>query len=354
MSHHDKPLTLLGDLTPADFLANYWQQKPLLIRGAIPDFVSPIDPDELAGLACEPGVEARLVEENGPDGPWQVSHGPFDDATFERLSEGHWSLLVQAVDHYVPSIAALMDEFDFLPRWRLDDIMVSYAPPGGSVGPHIDQYDVFLLQASGHRRWQLGGKQPGNAPIIQGIDLRILQSFEIEADSDWTLAPGDMLYLPPGWAHHGVSQTDDCMTISVGFRAPSADEAMRQFILSTLDNPEQVAQWFGRVMTQPKYIDQVVPLEEPMSEADLVAQLQDGEPLFHMPGSRFAWRSDASGTTLFVDGDGHTCSEALAKRLADPTPMYEEVLEIDGAKALITQLINSGSLGFMGEGDDEE
>ena len=121
MSHHDKPLTLLGDLTPADFLANYWQQKPLLIRGAIPDFVSPIDPDELAGLACEPGVEARLVEENGPDGPWQVSHGPFDDATFERLSEGHWSLLVQAVDHYVPSIAALMDEFDFLPRWRLDD-----------------------------------------------------------------------------------------------------------------------------------------------------------------------------------------------------------------------------------------
>ena len=103
------------------------------------------DPDELAGLACEPGVEARLVEENGPDGPWQVSHGPFDDATFERLSEGHWSLLVQAVDHYVPSIAALMDEFDFLPRWRLDDIMVSYAPPGGSVGPHIDQYDVFLL-----------------------------------------------------------------------------------------------------------------------------------------------------------------------------------------------------------------
>ena len=140
----------------------------------------------------------------------------------------------------------------------------------------------------------------------------------------------------------------------VGELDDAAVERMRQFILSTLDNPEQVAQWFGRVMTQPKYIDQVVPLEEPMSEADLVAQLQDGEPLFHMPGSRFAWRSDASGTTLFVDGDGHTCSEALAKRLADPTPMYEEVLEIDGAKALITQLINSGSLGFMGEGDDEE
>ncbi|WP_386082875.1 JmjC domain-containing protein [Vreelandella sp. F11] len=394
MNHHDKPLTLLGDLTAADFLANYWQQKPLLIRGAMPDFISPIEADELAGLACEPGVEARLVEEEGPDGPWQVSHGPFDEATFERLPEQNWSLLVQAVDHYVPSVAALLDEFDFLPRWRLDDVMISYAPPGGNVGAHIDQYDVFLLQASGHRRWQLGGKLTEDAPIIQGIDLRILKEFTVEPDSDWVLDPGDMLYLPPGWAHHGVSQSDDCMTISVGFRAPSADEAitsyadylgeqlpasqrysdagmapaqqvgelddaaverMRQLIMSTLDNPTQVAQWFGRVMTQPKYVDQVVPLETPMDEAALVAQLQDGDPLYHMPGSRFAWRHDASGTTLFVDGDGHACSTELAKRLADTTPLYAEDLELDGAATLITQLVNTGSLGFMSdEGEDDE
>lgn len=394
MNHHDKPLTLLGDLTAADFLANYWQQKPLLIRGAIPDFISPIEADELAGLACEPGVEARLVEEDGPDGPWQVSHGPFDEATFERLPETNWSLLVQAVDHYVPSVAALMDEFDFLPRWRLDDVMISYAPPGGNVGAHIDQYDVFLLQASGHRRWQLGGKLTEDAPIISGIDLRILKEFTVEPDSDWVLDPGDMLYLPPGWAHHGVSQSDDCMTISVGFRAPSADEAitsyadylgeqlpaskrysdagmaptqhtgelddaaverMRQLIMSTLDNPTQIAQWFGRVMTQPKYVDQVVPLETPLTETALVAQLQEGEPLYHMPGSRFAWRHDASGTTLFVDGDGHACSPELAQRLADTAPLYADELELDGAAALITQLVNTGSLGFMGdEGDDDE
>ncbi len=203
-----------------------------------------------------------------------------------------------------------------------------------------------------------------------------------------------MLYLPPGWAHHGVSQSDDCMTISIGFRAPSADEAitsyadylgeqlpasqrysdagmapaqkagelddaaverMRQLIMSTLDNPTQVAQWFGRVMTQPKYVDQVVPLETPLTEAALVAQLQEGEPLYHMPGSRFAWRSDTSGTTLFVDGDGHACSTELAQHLADTTPLYAEDLELDGAAALITQLVNTGSLGFMSDdGDDDE
>lgn len=391
MSHRDEPLTLLGDLTPAEFMADYWQQKPLLIRGAFPDFLSPLEADELAGLACEEGIEARLVEENGPNGPWQVSHGPFDEATFERLPEEKWSLLVQAVDHYVPSVAALMDEFDFLPRWRLDDLMISYAPPGGSVGPHIDQYDVFLLQASGQRRWQLGGMTADDAPIIPGIDLRILKDFEIEAGSDWVLEPGDMLYLPPGWAHHGVSQTDDCMTISVGFRAPSADEAvtsyadylgeqllpsqrysdaamapaehpneiddaalerMRQLILQTLDNPVQLSQWFGRVMTQPKYVDQLMPHDPPMAVSDVVAGLQDGAPLYHAPGSRLAWRTDGEITTLFADGDGYPCSLELARRLADTTPIHDDILAMEGADTLITQLINAGSLYWPSEDNE--
>jgi 50S ribosomal protein L16 3-hydroxylase len=385
----DAPLSLLGGLTATEFLRDYWQRKPLLIRGAFVDFDSPLDPDELAGLACEEGIEARLVEEDGPDGPWQVSHGPFDEAVFSELPERNWTLLVQAVDHYVPEVAELLEHFDFLPRWRLDDIMISYAPPGGSVGPHVDQYDVFLIQGLGRRRWQLGGQVPDDAPIIPGIDLRILERFTLEPGDDWILEPGDMLYLPPGWAHHGVSQSDDCMTYSVGFRAPSADEAvtsfadfigeglppslryadagmappadpaelddaalerMRHLILATLDDPSQLAQWFGRVMTQPKYVDQLVPSDTPTDVDELVALLQEGEELLRSPGSRFAWRAlDDDTATLFADGDGITCALPLARAVASDEPLDAELLAHDGAAELLAALYDAGSLTWAEE-----
>lgn len=383
-SCHNIPMTLPGGLSAEEFLRDAWQRKPLLIRGAFADFESPLSPDELAGLACEDNIEARLVEEQGPEGPWQVSHGPFDDATFARLPEQGWTLLVQAVDHYVPEVAALLEHFSFVPRWRLDDIMISYAPPGGSVGPHVDQYDVFLLQASGQRRWQLGGKVADDAPIISGIDLRILETFEVDPEHDWILEPGDMLYLPPGWSHHGVSQSDDCMTLSVGFRAPSADEAitsysdylgeqipsslrysdagmsppndpaelddgalerMRSLILDSLDDPEQIAQWFGRVMTQPKYVDQLVPSETPTDVDELVAALQDGNQLEPAPGSRLAWRAlGAEHATLFADGDGIRCDIRLARALASTDAIDAELLELPGAAEVISRLFDAGSL----------
>lgn len=385
----DIPLPMLGGLTAAEFLGDYWQQKPLLIRGAFPDFECPLDPDELAGLACEEGIEARLVEEHGAEGPWQVSHGPFDERTFARLPQRDWTLLVQAVDHYVPEVAELLEAFTFLPRWRLDDIMISYAPPGGSVGPHVDQYDVFLLQGSGERRWQLGGKVDDDAPILDGIDLRILERFAVEDGDDWVLEPGDLLYLPPAWAHHGVSQSDDCLTLSVGFRAPSADEAitsfadylgeqlpaslrysdagmappadpaelddtavqrMRRLILETLDDPGQLAQWFGRVMTQPKYVDQLVPNETPTDPDALVAALQEGEGLLRSPGSRFAWRAlDDERATLFADGDGAECPLPLARLVASDTPLDASLLENEGAAELLAALLDAGSLAWSDE-----
>ncbi|WP_087719557.1 cupin domain-containing protein [Salinicola salarius] len=393
MTSANSPRTLLGGLTPAQFLSQHWQKSPLLIRGALPGFVSPLEPDDLAGLACEEGIEARLVEEHGPDKAWQVSHGPFDEETFSRLPVSGWSLLVQAVDHYVPEVAELLEAFDFIPSWRLDDVMVSYAPPGGSVGAHVDQYDVFLLQASGRRRWQLGGTPGDDARLLPGIDLRILEDFMVEAGQDWVLEPGDMLYLPPGVAHHGISDSDDCLTFSIGFRAPSTDEVVTSFadyigeqlgdsqrygdadlqppaaigelddqaiarvralLLDAIDRPEQMAQWFGRAMTQPKYLDQLIPPESPAEPSELRSALESGSELTHSLGSRFAWRRlDDARATLFADGDAIVCDLELAQYLSANSRLDARVLEFPNSEPLLATLINSGTLSVPEEDDQD-
>ena len=214
--------TLLGGLSTGEFLSHYWQKKPLLVRGAFADFTDPLSPDELAGLAMEPNIKARLVFEKGRR-PWQLIHGPFSESRLRRLPKSHWSLLVSRVNEYCEPAAAILDRFKFIPHWRCDDLMVSFAPPKGTVGAHVDTYDVFLIQGKGRRLWQI--QENPRPELVPDVDLKILKHFTPEAE--WVLEPGDMLYLPPGVAHYGVA-LEDCMTYSVGFRAPSYGDLWRE------------------------------------------------------------------------------------------------------------------------------
>jgi len=211
----DRPLTLLGGMTPAQFMRRHWQKKPLLIRQAIPGFQALLSRQELFGLAGRDGVESRLIEQLG-GGEWRLRHGPFARTALPPLKRSGWTLLVQGVDLHVDPVHALMQGFRFVPDARLDDLMISWASEGGGVGPHFDSYDVFLLQASGRRRWRIGRQR--DFSLQDGVPLKILQHFE--AEEEWVLEPGDMLYLPPRWAHDGVAEGGECMTYSVGFRAP--------------------------------------------------------------------------------------------------------------------------------------
>jgi len=332
-------MEMLGGLTPSEFLRDYWQKKPLVIRQAFPGFQCPVSADELAGLGCEEGVESRIVMENDNGKPWQLRNGPFSPELFSKLPEQDWTLLVQGLDHWVPEIADLLEHFRFIPNWRLDDIMASYAPKGGSVGPHYDQYDVFLLQAQGHRRWTFGGQCDQNSPRLAGTPLRILSDWD--GEETVVLEPGDMLYLPPAIGHYGVAE-DDCITLSVGFRAPTIDDILTSFTdflctqsdadehlndpdLKIQDNPgsiqpevidrldrilreklgdrRQLSLWFGQYATSPKSMDIIVPVEEQATPEDITRTIDDGGQLRWNEGSRFAYHELDGETALFVDGE---------------------------------------------------
>ncbi|BFM11714.1 cupin domain-containing protein [Simiduia litorea] len=345
-------LTQLGDLSLSSFFENYWQKKPCLIRNGLPNWESPLFPDELAGLALEEDVESRLVLELENGKPWQLKAGPFSEEDFNQLPETGWSLLVQAVDHWVPEVTALLDQFRFLPNWRLDDIMVSYAPDGSSVGPHFDFYDVFLVQGFGKRRWQLGQVCDENSAKIEGTPLNILSQFECQ--EEFILEPGDILYVPPQIAHWGIAD-GDCMTYSVGFRAPSHAEiiddfaaeickslpdhlrykdngvdttantgvintqtidTLNQIIQSHLNNSGQLAEWFGKYMTEPKYDPDAGQAAQPtldeITQAKAELQVHEG-PLYQAPDARFACHDE----TLFANGKSYHCGTELALKLAN-------------------------------------
>jgi 50S ribosomal protein L16 3-hydroxylase len=219
----DAPAPLLGGLTPSQFMRRYWQKKPLLIRGAIPGVTPPLARDALFELAASDDAEARLISRTR--GRWQLEHGPFGADALPSVKRREWTLLVQGVDLHNDHARALLDRFRFVPDARLDDLMISYATDGGGVGPHFDSYDVFLLQVHGKRRWRISAQR--DLTLQPGLPLKVLQHFE--PDEEWVLEPGDMLYLPPHIAHDGVA-VGECMTCSIGFRAPSANELLGQFL----------------------------------------------------------------------------------------------------------------------------
>lgn len=233
-------MQLLGGLSKEEFLAEYWQKKPLLIRQAWPNFTPLLSAQELAGLSLEQDIESRILieqqalpnfkkslSEQPEQEPWVLKKGPFDEQTYQNLPQTHWTLLIQALDHWLPEARHIMDKFNFIPNWRVDDLMVSYAVNGGSVGAHYDQYDVFLLQAQGQRQWSIGQMCDENSEIIEGLPVKLLREFN-ETQS-WVLEPGDMLYLPPALAHYGIAQ-GECMTYSIGFRAPSYSELAQSLL----------------------------------------------------------------------------------------------------------------------------
>lgn len=227
-------LTQLGELSIEEFLRDYWQQKPLLIRKAFPKFQSPLSSNELAGLACDTDT-ARLVLEKGGSCPWEVRHGPLRNKDFKKLPATHWTLLVNDIEKLLPEFAEIIEPFRFIPDWRIDDLMISYAVDGGSVGPHVDAYDVFLLQAQGKRHWQISQQVCAEDNFIPDIDLRIMREFV--AEEEWTLEPGDMLYLPPDVPHYGVA-VGECMTYSIGFRAPSRADLLEDLLGQILEQPD--------------------------------------------------------------------------------------------------------------------
>ena len=349
------PTQMLG-MPAAKFLREYWQKKPLLIRQAFPDFVTPVEPEDLAGLACEDGVLARLIELDKPYDAWQVRHGPFEEDVFPALPHHDWTLLVQDVDKWDADIRALIERFAFLPRWRIDDIMISFAATGGSVGAHVDQYDVFLLQAKGHRRWQIDAGANPPLEFRNDVELKLLRQFT--PTHDWVVAPGDLLYLPPGVPHHGVAE-DPCLTFSLGMRAPSAaellgdycdslaadapdalryadpdlqpakdgyeidDAAMHRVVEALrqlrMDDPDRFGDWFGGFITTYRSAVQPAPADTPRPRIEMEWDLSQGACLLRHPWSRMAWRrahAKGAGARLYAGGSQYPMPVRDAKRLA--------------------------------------
>ncbi|MCH2157167.1 MAG: cupin domain-containing protein [Oleiphilaceae bacterium] len=342
----NEPLDVLGGISAEHFLREYWQKKPLLIRQALPEFESPITPDEMAGLSLEEDIESRIIIEQEGTQHWKLETGPFSEERFSELEGLNWTLLIQQLDAWLPEANALKKLFNFIPDWRVDDIMASYAPKGGSVGPHCDFYDVFLVQAYGERHWRLGQWCDATTPTRSDTNLSILEEFE--TSDDWVLKPGDILYVPPKLAHYGIAE-NDCITLSVGFRAPKALEALssftdylcekakvnpffsdpnrahqyesalisdndkaalQQLLLDSISDKEMFNEWLGSFLSEPKNNQILIPDDDISDAQDALDALSQLDVVYKNEGSRFFYTTLDKDVYLSVDGESFKLNNA--------------------------------------------
>lgn len=387
-----QPLDVLGGITAEQFLAEYWQKKPLLVRNALPEIANILEPNDVMELALEEHVTARLIKQKDKDpNQWSVKSSPLIKGDFQKMPK-LWTLLVQAVDHYSFDLAELWKKFPFIPQWRRDDIMVSYAPKGGSVGKHFDFYDVFLVQGYGHRRWQLGQMCDANTEFVSGQPLKLLP--EMQVDFDEVLAPGDLLYVPPGLSHYGVAE-DDCLTFSFGFRMPNMADMMdrvsdkfasngflknpmldiqRQHssdigqiskaeldylkaeLLQRLQNSDELDDAIMSLMSEPKYPDNI-PEPDEIEADDLREILDTGYEILLEPASRLLYTEQDAELLFWANGEQVCISEefiAQLKQIADGQALpfdqsfdHEEILED------LAQLMNDSVLMLLPPAEEE-
>ncbi len=372
MKKDDLPC-VLGGISPQEFMRVYWQKKPLLIRQAIPGMQALLSRKELFALACEEDVESRLVSGDGELEPWRMQHGPFKPRALPPVSRPHWTLLVQGVDLHVDAFANLRDRFRFIPDARLDDVMVSYASDGGGVGPHFDSYDVFLLQAQGQRRWRISAQK--NLALRDDVPLKILSQFK--PSKTMLLEPGDMLYLPPQYAHEGVA-VGECMTYSIGFRTPEPREMAAELLSRISDadtdaapvryrDPYQVAvshaaripqalQQFALQSVQ-KLLQQPRELECALGEMLTEPKAQVWFESQDCPRQLKAVQLDKKTRMLydrhfvFINGESYHCQGDDARRLRQLAD-ERQLINLSGISselaALIRDWVQSGWLHFAG------
>lgn len=345
----------INDLSEQEFLTHFWQKKPLLIKQGFSHFEDPLDANELAGLAMEDAIESRIVTNHNND--WQTHQGPFED--FDLLTEENSTLLVQAVDHWHPEAAQLLEPFRFIPNWRIDDLMISFSTPNGGVGPHLDQYDVFIIQGEGKRHWRVGLPDPTLQQFAQNKKLLQVEAFE--AVIDCILEPGDILYIPPGCPHEGYA-VENALNYSVGFRAPNQQDLLSSFadhvidtesgqkrytdhnlvtraskgeltnneaekvkhlIASMLEDDGLFKQWLGKTLSQPKHEMDLAPVEPAFFQEQIANELAEPDTIFErVGGTRAIYQLCENELLVSINGDNFTLpigDIAAVKLLTDET-----------------------------------